>query len=160
MRFASVPSKLLLSAVLFAAAVAGCKKSQPSGEGAAPPPPAMLKFAFVTNNSSDFWNIAEKGLRKAEKDFGVKVDDVPAAQGRDRRTSSGSWKTSWCRSYDGVAISPINPDAMTEIFDKVACEDAARLPRLGRAEVQAQRLRRHQQRRGRARRRATPRSRP
>ena len=119
MRFASVPSKLLLSAVLFAASVAGCKKSQPSGEGTAPPPPATLKFAFVTNNSSDFWNIAEKGLRKAEKDFGVKVDMFRPLKG-EISDQQRFLEDIMVQKYDGVAISPINPDAMTETFDKVA----------------------------------------
>ena len=58
----------------LAASTLGCKKNEP----AAPPPgaaptPGSYRFAFVTNNSSDFWNIAEKGVRKAEKDLGIKA---------------------------------------------------------------------------------------
>ena len=36
--------------------------------------PAMHRVAFVTNQQADFWNIAEKGCRAAEKDFDVEVD--------------------------------------------------------------------------------------
>ena len=58
------------------ALAASCNKKTESGaaSGTAPAAAGTYRFAFVTNNSSDFWNIAEKGLRKAEKDFGVKVD--------------------------------------------------------------------------------------
>lgn len=36
--------------------------------------PAKHRVAFVTNQQADFWNIAEKGCRAAEKDFDVEVD--------------------------------------------------------------------------------------
>src|SRR5262245_54800798 len=63
--------------VAFAAiAIGGCKK--PGGEGGAAPAPAAggggpYKFAFVTNNSAGFWNIAVKGIQKAEQDLGIKA---------------------------------------------------------------------------------------
>ena len=71
-------SLMAMLAVVLASGGAGCKKSEP----AAPAAPATAepgaaktyRFAFVTNNSSDFWNIAEKGVRKAEKDLGIKAD--------------------------------------------------------------------------------------
>src|SRR4029078_2181352 len=67
-------SFMTLLTVVLAVGGAGCKKSEPAAaaptaEAAAAKP---YHFAFVTNNSSDFWNIAEKGVRKAEKDLGVK----------------------------------------------------------------------------------------
>src|ERR1051325_2185780 len=48
----------------------------PASGAAAPAAAATYRFAFLTNNSTDFWNIAQKGTQKAEKDFGVKVDTV------------------------------------------------------------------------------------
>src|SRR5262245_66190839 len=62
------------------ATIGGCKK--PGGESGAAPAPAAgggggggpYKFAFVTNNSAGFWNIALKGIQKAEKDFGIKAE--------------------------------------------------------------------------------------
>jgi ABC-type sugar transport system substrate-binding protein len=48
----------------------GCKKSGTEASGSAAPAAGTYRFAFVTNNSTDFWNIGEKGLRKAERDFG------------------------------------------------------------------------------------------
>ena len=70
----------LAMAFVFAGS-SGCKKGgeaaapSPSGAPGAPAAPAAktYKFAFVTNNSSDFWNIAEKGVHKAEKDLGIQA---------------------------------------------------------------------------------------
>ena len=76
-----MPTKTVVKACLTVLALvlgvggAACKRSEP-GPGAPAAAPAgakTYKFAFVTNNSSDFWNIAEKGVRKAEKDLGIKA---------------------------------------------------------------------------------------
>ena len=52
----------LLLAVL---APSGARRRRTPEPGAAPA--GSYHFAFVTNNSSDFWNIGEKGLRKARR---------------------------------------------------------------------------------------------
>src|SRR5687768_13540889 len=36
-------------------------------------PGTELKLAFICNNASNFWLIAQKGVQKAEKELGVKV---------------------------------------------------------------------------------------
>jgi ribose transport system substrate-binding protein len=86
-------------------------------------PTLPARFAFVTNNSSDFWNIAEKGVRKAEKDFGIRVEVL-----RPLRTEVAEQQRFLedilVQSFGGVAISPISPDAMTPLLDRVA----ARMP--------------------------------
>src|SRR5436190_19894518 len=64
-------SLLVVGMALTAGSVAGCKKS--GGGATAGGEAGPLRLAFVSNNSSDFWNIGEKGLRKAEKDLGVSV---------------------------------------------------------------------------------------
>jgi len=114
-------------ATAWAASLAGCRKSEPtasspSSEGA-PSAAATYHFAFISNNSSDFWNIAEKGLRKAEKDFAVKVDMLRPLKGAlaDQRQFL---EDILAQDFDGVAISPITPDALTESLDRVA----ARMP--------------------------------
>jgi ribose transport system substrate-binding protein len=123
------PARLLATAVAAAAcaSLAGCKKSEPTASSpsseAAPSPAATYHFAFVTNNSSDFWNIAEKGLRKAEKDFAVKVDMLRTLKG-ELSVQRRFLEEILVQNFDGVAISPINPDAQTEILDRVA----ARMP--------------------------------
>ena len=112
--FAAGALTLALAASLF-----GCrtKSGGPSGEA----PPAQARFAFVSNNSSDFWNIGEKGLRKAEKDLGVKVDMFRPLKG-EVADQQRFLEDILVQGYEGVAISPINPEAMTEVFARVAAK--------------------------------------
>src|ERR1051326_8355069 len=71
-------SVMMVLTVVLASAGAGCKKSEPSPAAPAAEPGGgggtkTYKFAFITNNSSDFWNIASKGVAKAEKDLGIET---------------------------------------------------------------------------------------
>jgi ribose transport system substrate-binding protein len=115
----------LAVALCLAGAGAGCKKTAESpaspaapaaGEGVAA---KTYKFAFVTNNSSDFWNIAEKGVRKAEKDLGIKAEVM-----RPLKTEVGEQQRFiediLVQGFDGMAIAPISPDPMTPLLDRVA----------------------------------------
>jgi ribose transport system substrate-binding protein len=109
-------------ALVLAVAAIGCKKNEGGAPGAgAAAPAASYRFAFVTNNSSDFWNIGEKGLRKAEKDLGVKVEMFRPLKG-EVADQQRFLEDIMVQSFDGVAISPINPDAMTGIFERVAAK--------------------------------------
>lgn len=119
------PATAVSTLIVCAALTAGCTKKSETGTAApgttGAPAAATYRFAFVTNNSSDFWNIAEKGLRKAEKDFGVKVDMFRPLKG-EIADQQRFLEDIMVQSFDGVAISPINPDAMTGTFDKVAAK--------------------------------------
>ena len=153
--FSSLPRLAILLPVLFGIlAAAGCKKTETGTNPVAPGTPAggSYRFAFVTNNSSDFWNIAEKGLRKAGEGFRRQGRHVPPPQGRGRRPAAVPGR------HHGAELrrrghQPHQPRRDDRDVQQGGGEDAARLSRLGRAEVEAQRLRRDQQRRGRARRR-------
>ncbi len=116
----NVVRALLLCVVLSSGCTKRTETNSPSG-GAPTGNTGSYRFAFVTNNSSDFWNIAEKGLRKAEKDFGVKVDMFRPLKG-EIADQQRFLEDIMVQSFDGVAISPINPDAMTGTFDKVAAK--------------------------------------
>jgi ribose transport system substrate-binding protein len=120
-----VTKTLSLSLVMALVMLAGtgCKKNEGAGSpGAAPAAPAgQYHFAFVTNNSTDFWNIGEKGLRKAERDFGIKVEMFRPLKG-EVADQQRFLEDIMVQSFDGVAISPINPDAMTGIFERVAAK--------------------------------------
>jgi ribose transport system substrate-binding protein len=89
--------------------LAACKKGSPQGH----------RFAFVTNNSSDFWNIAEKGVRKAERELGIEAQLF-----RPLKTEVGEQQRFMedivVQGFSGMAISPISPDAMTPLLDRVA----------------------------------------
>jgi len=116
-------SFMTMLAVVLAAGWAGCKKSEPGAAAPAAEPGAAkpLKFAFMTNNSSDFWNIAEKGVRKAEKDLGVQ-----AVMFRPLKTEVAEQQRFiediMVQNFDGLAICAINPDAMTDLLNKVAAK--------------------------------------
>lgn len=113
----------LAAVLLLGVTGAACKRSsdaQKAGGGSAAPAGAY-RFAFVTNNSSDFWNIAEKGLRKAEKEFAVKVDMFRPLKG-EVADQQRFLEDIMVQSFDGVAISPVNPDALTAMFDRVAAK--------------------------------------
>ncbi len=86
---------------------------QPGGNG------GITRVAFVTNNPSDFWKIAEAGSRKAEKEFGVEV--------LFRIPSSGTAEEQQRIVQDlvttgvsGIAISPKDPGNQTEMLNEAA----------------------------------------
>ncbi len=111
---------LVLAASL---SVTACKKGGEGGSGAAAPAgPKTYRFAFVTNNSTDFWNIGEKGLRKAERELpGVKAEMFRPLKG-EVADQQRFLEDILVQGFDGVAISPINPDAMTAVFARVAAK--------------------------------------
>jgi ribose transport system substrate-binding protein len=105
---------------LAATTTLGCKKTEPAAPApGATPAAGTYRFAFVTNNSSDFWNIAEKGVRKAEKDLGIKAQVF-----RPLKTEVSEQQRFiediLVQGFDGMAICAINPDAMTPLLDRVA----------------------------------------
>lgn len=79
-----------------------------------------LKVAFVTNNASDYWTIARKGVEKAdaelanvEVEFKLPADGTAAEQRRivDDLLSKG---------INGIAISPVDPDNQTQFINDTA----------------------------------------
>ena len=118
-------SVMMVLTVVLASAGAGCKKSEPGAAAPATAEPGgaakAYKFAFVTNNSSDFWNIAEKGVRKAEKDLGIKAD-VFRPMKTEVSEQQRFIEDILVQNFDGMAICAINPDAMTPLLDRVAAK--------------------------------------
>ena len=79
-----------------------------------------LKLAFVTNNASDYWTIARKGVEKADAElndvsveFRLPGDGTAAEQKRiiDDLISNGT---------NGIAISPVDPDNQTQLINDTA----------------------------------------
>lgn len=79
-----------------------------------------LKLAFVTNNASDYWTIARKGVEKADSElanvdveFKLPADGTAAEQRRiiDDLLSKG---------INGIAISPVDPDNQTQFINDTA----------------------------------------
>lgn len=79
-----------------------------------------FKLAFVTNNASDFWTIARKGVEKADGELGsvevqfkIPADGTAAEQKRiiDDLLSTG---------INGIAMSPVDPDNQTQLINDTA----------------------------------------
>lgn len=79
-----------------------------------------LKLAFVTNNASDFWTIARKGVEKADAElpnvsvqFKIPSDGTAAEQKRiiDDLLSTGT---------NGIAVSPVDPDNQIGLINETA----------------------------------------
>lgn len=87
------------------------------------PENATIKLAFVTNNSSDFWNIAQKGLDKFTKEakdnnWNVTVEmKRPDGTTQDQNRILDDLVTN---GYNGVAVSPISPKDQTRKLNDIA----------------------------------------
>jgi ribose transport system substrate-binding protein len=114
-------SFLTMLLALGAVAATGCRRAGPgsTAPGSGAGGPRIYKFAFVTNNSSDFWNIAEKGVRKAEKDLGITAVVFRPLK-MDVTEQQRYIEDILVQDYDGMAVCAINPDSMTPILDRVA----------------------------------------
>ena len=103
-----------------------CKKSGETAGGAAAPAAGgggakTYKFAFVTNNSAGFWNIAKKGVEKAEQDLGIKAEVLRPLKG-ELAEQQRYLEDVMVRDFDGMAVSPVNPESMTPLLDRVAAK--------------------------------------
>ncbi len=81
---------------------------------------SKMKLAFVTNNASDFWAIARKGVEKAggelkdaEVEFKIPGEGTAAEQKRiiDDLLAKG---------VNGMAISPVDPENQTQLINETA----------------------------------------
>jgi ribose transport system substrate-binding protein len=102
---------LMLCVLLLTMSCSSAKEGDASKE---------LRLAFVTNNSSDFWTIASKGVEKADAEladvsteFRICAEGTAAEQKRiiDDLMTKG---------VDGFAISPVSPENQTELLNDVA----------------------------------------
>src|SRR5215470_6707931 len=112
---------VLLQIVLICASCnSGPSKTNLAGNTANNATAKNLKLAFVTNNASDYWTIARKGVEKADGeldnvtvDFRLPGEGTAAEQKRiiDDLVSTG---------INGIAISPVDPDNQTQLINDTA----------------------------------------
>lgn len=114
--------KTTLSILLLAGnslLVTSCQPGANTGNGTSPVG-KDIKLAFVTNNASDYWTIARKGVEKADSEladvsveFRLPGDGTAAEQKRiiDDLVSKGT---------NGIAISPVDPDNQTQLINDTA----------------------------------------
>ena len=109
--------------MLFAVAlIAGC------GPVSAPPPPKepapatkVIKVAFVTNNASDFWKIAEAGTKKAAAEFGTEVlFRIPSAGTAEQQMQI--MQDLVTLGVSGIAIRPKDPSNQTSMLNEAAAK--------------------------------------
>lgn len=91
--------------------VGGC---QPQNAG-------QVRVAFVTNNASDFWKIAEAGTRKAAQELGCSVDFKipPTGTAQEQQRIVEDLITV---GVSGIAISPKDPQNQTAMLNAAAAK--------------------------------------
>jgi ribose transport system substrate-binding protein len=100
-------------------ALSGCNKKSSSGGAGSAPEQKLVKLAFVTNTTSEFWKIAGAGIHKYEKEGKVQVDlKMPA--GGTAESQNQILQDLAAQGYDGVAVSVIAPNDQVPVLDKVA----------------------------------------
>jgi ribose transport system substrate-binding protein len=112
-----------------AAALAfACNKSEPAPGGSAqtgspaePSAPKIVKLAFVTNNASEFWKIAQAGVRKYEQESKVQVDVKMPPNGTTAEQNQ-ILENLASQGYDAIAVSAIAPSDQVPVLDKVAAK--------------------------------------
>ena len=79
-----------------------------------------VKLAFVTNNASDFWTIARKGVEKADAELGeVTVEfKMPGSGAADEQKRIIDDLISV--GVNGIAMSPVDPDNQTPHINETA----------------------------------------
>ena len=103
-----------LSAILLT----GCNSPEPGAATAG----KQLKLAFVTNNASDYWTIARRGVEKADAELdNVSVEFVMPPNG----TAAEQQRIVddlLAKGVDGLAISPVSPKDQTEMLNRAASQ--------------------------------------
>jgi len=112
MRMTTHLSKIA-AGLLACALVAGCHSGTGGRAG-------KVQLALVTNNTSDYWTIARKGVEDAEKEdpnisvqFVMSPDSTAATQKREVDDLLA-------KGVKGIAISPADPANQTAYLDDVA----------------------------------------
>lgn len=85
------------------------------------PAGTALKFAFITNNSSEFWKIAQKGVEKANAELGISMDIKMPETGKPEQQKK-IIEDLISQGYHGIAISLISPADQTRDIDKATAK--------------------------------------
>src|SRR5439155_466350 len=116
--------RLCTLTLLGAGLLVSCEKAKESKETTASTPASAKKavtVAFVTNNPSDFWQIAKAGVNKAEKELAVTCDFQmpPDGTAADQQRIV---EALMAKGVKGMAISPNDPANQTDLLNKIAAQ--------------------------------------
>ena len=109
----------LLACAVTAAGMAGAGCTKKPTDGGAAAPSKMVKLAFVTNNTSEFWKIAAAGVHKYEHEGKVQVDIKMPPNGTPEDQNQILQNLS-SQGYDAIAVSVIAPNDQIGVLNKVA----------------------------------------
>src|SRR5215213_1739742 len=85
------------------------------------PPKSQKKLVFITNTSSDFWKVAQKGVEKADAELAdvdtlVKMPFGGTAKEQEKYINDSLIKD----DADAIAISPIDPAGQEALINRTA----------------------------------------
>jgi len=113
----------ILASLILATSIVSCgskEESSSSGSSGGSSKKAVT-VAFVTNNPSDFWQIARAGIKKAEGELGVTCDFQmpPDGTAADQQRIV---EALMAKGVQGMAISPNDPANQTDLLNKIAAQ--------------------------------------
>ena len=110
---------IVICLVCIAALLVSCsKREEKSTTGGQVAGEKQAHVAFVTNGVSDFWTIAEAGIRDAERKFNCKCDVLKPTSGTASEQKR-ILEDLVVRGVSGIAISPVNPKKV-DMLDRAA----------------------------------------
>jgi ribose transport system substrate-binding protein len=103
--------------LVFTCLVSSCSSASKGSNSAGG---KAIKLAFVTNNASDYWTIARKGVEKADGEMeNVTVEfKLPGSGAADEQKRIVDDLVS--TGIQGIAISPVDPDNQTQLINDTA----------------------------------------
>jgi ribose transport system substrate-binding protein len=121
-RTLGIVSSGLAVALSIGAMIVGCNRESTStsnNNSSSTTTQATRKFAFVTNNASDYWKTAAAGVHKYEKESGVTVDIKLPPNGKVEEQNQ-MLEDLAAQGYDGIAVSVIAPDDQISAMNQAA----------------------------------------
>jgi ribose transport system substrate-binding protein len=115
----------VVATLLFALFAMGCSKKEETpaggttGAAEADAKPKIVKLAFVTNNASEFWKIAQAGVRKYEQESKIQVDVKMPPNGTTEEQNQ-ILENLASQGYDAIAVSATAPNDQVPVLNKVA----------------------------------------
>ena len=108
--------------LLIAVSIVACRAPDQGATAPGPsakPGEAPIRVAFVTNNASDFWKIAQAGTKKAVAELGCEVlfRIPPTGTAQEQQQIVQDLIT---MGVSGIAISPKDPENQTAMLNKAA----------------------------------------
>jgi ribose transport system substrate-binding protein len=103
---------LLLTLIAVLLAIASCNRSEGAGT-------KIVKLAFVTNNSAEFWKIAAAGVHKYEQESKIQVDIKMPSTGTTEEQNE-ILENLASQGYDAIAVSAIAPNDQVPVLNRIA----------------------------------------